>query len=218
MQTRALLVDDHPLFREGLALLLAHEFPRWQVLQAGSLAQALDCLAADDADPEAAGGPITLVMLDLSLPDAAGLDGLIHLRARDPRPRYVMLSASEDPDLILGAIDHGASGFVPKTSQTGAMLAAMRTVLDGGVFLPAGFSQAPVAPREATDALGISPRQAQVLRLLIEGRSNKAICQVLDISESTVKTHLEALYRRLEVTSRTQAVVAAARLGLRLNG
>jgi DNA-binding NarL/FixJ family response regulator len=215
LQTKALLVDDHPMFREGLALLLAHEFPRWQVLQAGSLAQAAQCLT-DSPD-------IALVLLDLSLPDGDGLEGLVRLRRHAPQPRYVVLSASEGHELILGAIEHGAAGFVPKTTQTGAMLVAMRTVLGGGVFLPAPLSRAlpgepPPAPRTPAEVLGVSPRQADVLRLLLEGKSNKAISRDLDIAESTVKTHLEAIYRKLEATTRTQAVVAAARLGLKLDG
>lgn len=198
------------MFREGLALLLAHEFPQWELRQAGSLEQAAACLATD-AD-------IGLVVLDLSLPDSAGLATLTRLRLRAPQPRYVVLSASDEPDLVVGAIEQGAAGFVPKSSQTGAMLGAMRAVLDGGVVLPPSVCQAPAAAaRPAADVLGISPRQVEVLRLLIEGKSNKAISRDLGIAESTVKTHLETLYRRLDATSRTQAVVAAARLGLRLD-
>ncbi|MBI3346505.1 MAG: response regulator transcription factor [Burkholderiales bacterium] len=210
MQTQALLVDDHPLFREGLALLLAHQFPQWRLLQAGSLQQATARLADEPG--------IGLVVLDLSLPDSDGLATLTRLRALAPGPRYVVLSASDAPELVVGAIEAGAAGFVPKTAQTGAMLGAMRAVLDGGVVLPAPFGAATVAPaRAATEVLGISPRQGDVLRLLIEGKSNKAISRDLGIAESTVKTHLEVIYRKLDATSRTQAVVAAARLGLRLD-
>jgi len=198
------------MFREGLALLLAHEFPKWQLLQAGSLEQAAARLAEDSG--------IGLVILDLSLPDSTGLATLTRLRQRAPSPRYVVLSASEDQELVMAAIDQGAAGFVPKSSQTGAMLGAMRAVLDGGVVLPPSFCEtSPPPARTATEALGVSPRQAEVLRLLIEGKSNKAISRDLGIAESTVKTHLETLYRKLDATSRTQAVVAAARLGLRLD-
>lgn len=196
------------MFREGLALLLSHEFPRWQLLQAGSLEQATARLAEDAG--------IGLVILDLSLPDSSGLATLTRLRQHAPGPRYVVLSASDDHELVVGAIEAGAAGFVPKTSQTGAMVGAMRAVLDGSVVLPATFGAAAPA-RAATEVLGISPRQADVLRLLVEGKSNKAISRDLGIAESTVKTHLETIYRKLDATSRTQAVVAAARLGLRLD-
>lgn len=198
------------MFREGLALLLAHEFPQWALAQAGSLEQATARLAED--------AEIGLVILDLSLPDSTGLATLTRLRQRAPGPRYVVLSASDDRELVESAIEQGAAGFVPKSSQTGAMLGAMRAVLDGGVVLPTSFCDAAPAPaRTATEALGVSPRQSDVLRLLIEGKSNKAISRDLGIAESTVKTHLETLYRKLDATSRTQAVVAAARLGLRLD-
>ncbi|CAM4154503.1 response regulator transcription factor [Roseateles saccharophilus] len=198
------------MFREGLALLLAHQFPQWQLLQAGSLGQAAALLAESPG--------IALVVLDLSLPDSEGLATLTRLRAQAPAPRYVVLSASDAAEFVVGAIEAGAAGFVPKTSQTGAMLAAMRAVLDGGVVLPTAFGGDAAAPaRTPVEALGISPRQSDVLRLLIEGKSNKAISRDLGIAESTVKTHLEVIYRKLDATSRTQAVVAAARLGLRLD-
>ena len=137
------------------------------------------------------------------------------------------LSADEKRETILAAIAAGAAGYIPKTSQSGVMLEALRFVLSGGVYLPAavleqraserpGAVAADVAQRSSED-LGLSPRQVDVLRLLVEGKSNKLIARDLTMSESTVKTHLEALFRRLSVNSRTQAVVAAARLGLRLN-
>lgn len=198
------------MFREGLALLLAHEFPHWQLRQAGSFEQAAARLAEEPG--------IGLVILDLSLPDSRGLATLTQLRRHAPGPRYVVLSASDEPALVVEAIEQGAAGFVPKSAQTGAMLNAIRAVLDGGVVLPASFGAGTAAPaRSATEALGVSPRQSDVLRLLIEGKSNKAISRELGIAESTVKTHLETLYRKLDATSRTQAVVAAARLGLRLD-
>lgn len=215
MRSTVLLVDDHPLFREGVVVLLGHEFPRWQLLQAGTLAEAIAHL---ERDPD-----ISLVLLDLSLPDSQGLAGLVRLREHAARPRYVVMSSSDGERTVLAAIEHGAAGFIPKTSQAGAMLNALRTVLGGGIFLPshfAGASMGRVAPPAASsaDALGLSSRQVDVLRQLAEGKSNKAICRELGISESTVKTHLETIFRKLGATSRTQAVVAAARAGLLLPG
>lgn len=215
MRTKALLVDDHPLFRDGVALLIGHEFPEWELVQAGSLAQALECLGHDPG--------IALVLLDLGLPDNEGLAGLTRLRLRAPQPRYVVLSSSDGEDMVLAAVEHGASGFIPKSSQTGAMLNALRTALNGGTVLPplAGPLPAPLPWRSdegsAADRLGISPRQVDILRLLAEGKSNKLICRELGIAESTVKTHLAMIFRKLDASSRTQAVVAAARLGLCLD-
>ena len=211
MRSTVLLVDDHPLFRDGVVVLLGHEFPRWQLLQAGTLAEAIGHL---EHDPD-----ISLVLLDLSLPDSEGLAGLVRLREHAARPRYVVMSSSDSERTVLAAIEHGAAGFIPKTSQAGAMLGALRTVLGGGIFLPphfAGASMERAAPPAASsaDALGLSSRQVDVLRQLAEGKSNKLICRELGISESTVKTHLETIFRKLGATSRTQAVVAAARAGL----
>ena len=216
---KLLLVDDHALLRDGLALLMALEFGGLQVLQAGTVAEAHAVLQAH-AD-------VRLVLLDLGLPDGDGIEALPQLREAAPGAVLVALSADERRETVLAAIAAGAAGYIPKTSQAGAMLQALRFVLAGGVYLPAAVleqraSERPGTPatdiaQRSADDLGLSPRQVDVLKLLVEGKSNKLIARDLAMSESTVKTHLEALFRRLSVNSRTQAVVAAARLGLRLN-
>ena len=205
---KTLLIDDHPLFREGLALLMSSAFPELECLQAGSIGQALDTLARE---PD-----IRLVLLDLALPDSTGTQGLRRLRDKVPGVTVVVLSADETPETVLAAIDHGAAGFIPKTARPGAMRAALDTVMAGGVYLPPGMLGSPPVTAAQDTTLGLSARQLDVLKLLIDGMSNKLICRELDLSESTVKTHLAAIFRKLEVSSRTQAVVAAARLGLRL--
>jgi len=206
--TEILLVDDHALFREGISLLLRNEFPEWRVHHAGNLAEAASLLAREPR--------IGLVLLDLALPDSAGLAGLARLRALASMPRYVVMSSSEGQDLVESAIENGAAGFIPKSSQAGAMMTAMRIVLDGGVYLPAHSHPAASSLASANAALDISPRQADVLRLLVEAKSTKLISRELSISEATVKTHLAMIYRKLGAASRTQAVVAVARMGLRL--
>jgi DNA-binding NarL/FixJ family response regulator len=125
---------------------------------------------------------------------------------------------------VFAAIEAGAAGFIPQSSPAGVMREALRRVLDGGVYLPpplarrtaAGDTGPEAAPAPATDLTHLTPRQCDVLRLLIEGKTNKLICRELELSESTVKTHLASIFRRLGATSRTQAVVAAARMGLQL--
>lgn len=212
---KTLLVDDHPLFREGLALLMTQAFPHLKIHQAGGIAEALASIAAE--------GDFGLVLLDLGLPDSAGMQGLRRLREQAPEVTVVVLSAEETSDTVLAAIDEGAAGFIPKTSRLKAMQAALRVVLDGGVYLPDAVLQRGTLPAlspepaDANQSLGLSPRQLDVLKLLIEGKPNKLICRDLSLSESTVKTHLAAIFRKLDASSRTQAVVAAARLGLRLN-
>ena len=210
---KTLLVDDHGLFREGLAMLITQGFAQLQLLQAGDLAEALDQLQAHP-DTE-------LLLLDLALPDSSGASGLRRLREHAPQLKIVVLSADDAPDTVLAAIDAGAAGFIPKTARSGLMQQALRTVLAGGVYLPPAVLLAPRAgvDSDAADAdavAGLTPRPTDVLRLLIEGKPNKLICRELELSESTVKTHLASIFRRLGASSRTQAVVAAARLGLQL--
>lgn len=205
---KALLIDDHPLFREGLALLMSHAFEGVSCLQASSLAEAL-ALGAQHPD-------LDLLLLDLHLPDNAGTAGVARLRAALPGPMLVVLSADDAPATVLAAIDAGAQGFIPKTAQPGLMREALAQVLAGGIYLPAPLGSKPTWADDDDEALGLSERQLDVLRLLIQGRSNKLIGRELDLSESTVKTHMAAVFRKLNVNSRTQAVVKAAGLGLSL--
>lgn len=205
---KALLVDDHVFLREALALVMTQEFPFLGLLQAGDLAGARGALAAHT--------DVDLVLLDLTLPDGHGLAAIPQLR-ESTQATLVVVSADDSHDTILAAIQAGAAGYIPKTTASGAMLAALRVVMAGGVYLPSALLDAAPAPRPAGGPdLGLSPRQGDVLRMLIEGKSNKLISRELAISESTVKTHLAAIFRRLDANTRTQAVVAAARLGLRL--
>jgi DNA-binding NarL/FixJ family response regulator len=210
---KVLLVDDHTLLRESLAVMFANTWPELQLLQAGTLAEAVGHLRSH-AD-------VKLVLVDLTLPDATGLDGLAVLQRQVVQARHVVLSADDRTQTVLSAIDAGAAGFIPKTSEYRVMVAAIELVLQGGVYLPpcmaARGAPAPGAAEPASlEALGLSPRQGEVLMLLVEGHPNKTISRLLNISPSTVKTHLETIFTRLEVSSRTQAVVAVARLGLRL--
>jgi len=215
---KLLLVDDHALLRDGLALVMAQEFIGLQLLQAGTLAEAQALL---QRDPD-----VRLVLLDLGLPDGHGIEAMPRLREVAPAATLVALSADERRETVMAAIGAGAAGYIPKTADAAVMLAALHVVLAGGVYLPPGMLERRAAERpgdggwtpapQRPEDLGFSPRQADVLRLLIDGKPNKLIARDLDMSESTVKTHLAAIFRKLDANSRTQAVMAAARLGLRL--
>ncbi|WP_290872686.1 response regulator transcription factor [Aquabacterium sp.] len=219
---KLLLIDDHALFRDGLTLLMTLRLrlpgESLEVLQAGNLGEAAAVLALH---PD-----VSLALLDLGLPDHQGL-GTLHLwRELAPHVPVVVLSADDRPDTIISAIDAGASGFIPKTVHTAVMQEAISRVLAGGVYLPAlpcahgaeagHWLDDPLDGEEALDGMGFSDRQVDVLRLLIEGKANKEICRLLNLSESTVKTHLGAIFRKLKVNSRTQAVVAIAKAGVSL--
>ncbi|HET8871237.1 MAG TPA: response regulator transcription factor [Aquabacterium sp.] len=204
---KLLVIDDHALFRDGLCLLLSSRLfcdpaQPVEVLEAGSLKQA-EALIQEHPD-------VALVLLDLGLEEHRGLATLDVWRRLAPDVPVVVLSADDRPDVILSAIDAGASGFIPKSAQARVMQEALERVLAGGVYLP----DLPQSwGRGLADVWGFSGRQADVLRLLIEGKANKEICRLLDLSESTVKTHLAAIFRKLGVNSRTQAVVAVAQSG-----
>ncbi|MBT9488118.1 MAG: response regulator transcription factor [Rubrivivax sp.] len=204
---KILLVDDHTLLRQTLAVVISQTWHGLQLFEAGTLAQA--CAWADE-HPD-----LSLVLLDLGLPDAQGLHGLAVLRERAPQARLVVVSAQDQPQTVLDALDAGAAGFIPKTTEFRVMADALDLVLQGGVYLPPGLPQAP-GPAETLEGLDLSPRQLHVLGLLMAGHSNKSIARQLDLALSTVKTHLEAVFQRLGVNSRTQAVMVVARLGLRL--
>lgn len=199
-------------------MLLAARFPEVVMREASGVRQALDLLAAE---PD-----IELVLLDLSVSDSTGLSTLHRLRAVSDDLTIVVLSADDQPETMIGALNEGAAGFIPKTTRGGAVEQALRVVLGGGIYLPPAVYRAvepaPVVQQtdeERTTAaihrLGLSPRQVDVLRLLTAGQSNKVICRELELAESTIKTHLLGLFRKLGVSSRTEAVVAAARLGLK---
>ena len=206
---KCLLVDDHSLIRDAIALLIAMQHPQVDLRHAVSLDEACRLLAAE---PD-----IGLVLLDLYLADSSGIGTLARLRDAALSARVVVLSADDRSETVLAALDAGAAGFIPKTTESNVLRSAIATVLQGGVYVPALGSHAAAAlPPSPVESLGLTPRQVDVLRMLVDGQSNKSIARVLELAPSTVKTHLEAIFQRLHVSSRTQAVVAAARLGLKL--
>lgn len=218
-----LLVDDHALFREGMALLLHTLLEDVSTAEAGSCEQAFAHLHGAAA--------VDLILLDLGLPDMSGFDGLVHLRREFPDIPVVVLSSTDDRASVLRALDNGAMGFVPKSASSGVLEGALKVILAKGVYLPATLflaehsgmqARAPETPGVAAPVvtgseLGLTPRQIDVLHLVLEGKSSKLICRDLNLSLSTVKTHTSAALRALNVTTRTQAVIAAAKLGLRLS-
>jgi DNA-binding NarL/FixJ family response regulator len=215
---KVLIVDDHPLILEALRHVLKALDAKIAVLEAQNAADALS-IAASHAD-------IDLALLDLGLPGKAGLDALYELRGEQPELPVVVLSATEDPEMVLRAIDAGAMGFISKATKNDVLVNALRLVLSGAVYLPQHLLQRSAAqagqPSSEEQCLsyrdiGLTERQAEVLNLLIQGKSNKLICRELGLAEGTVKIHVTAILKALNVVNRTQAVVAVSRLGLRLS-
>jgi DNA-binding NarL/FixJ family response regulator len=214
---KILVVDDHPLVRDAMATILKDLSPSLKVVEASDCATGLR-LARAHRD-------LDLVLLDLNLPGVRGFEALERFRLEQPALPIVILSMFHDRQTVLDAIQRGAMGFIPKASAKEVILNATRLVLSGGVYLPAeavsGLS-GPAAHEFAPPGRGarsladlrLTPRQGQVLALIMRGESNKEICQSLGLAERTVKVHVTAVLTALKVSSRTQAVIAAGRLGL----
>ncbi|NRF69875.1 response regulator transcription factor [Aquincola sp. S2] len=214
---KILLVDDHALFREGLKLVLARLSPDSVTLEAGTLGDALR-IAREQAD-------ITLVLLDLGLPGTHGIDALSQFRQEREDLPIVVLSAQEDRQTVLDALAGGAMGFVPKTTSMDVLRSALEVVLANGIYVPSiafGDGRAlpvpptPVACTKLGD-LGLTERQVQVFRFIVQGKSNKAIANSLNIAESTIKQHVKPILRALGVTSRVGAILETARRGISLD-
>jgi DNA-binding NarL/FixJ family response regulator len=204
-----LLVDDHALFREGLRALLANISPKVTIVEAASVVGAID---------ECRCTLFRMVLLDLGLSRSGGLDTLEQFRRAVPTVPVIVLSGEQDPSLIRSAIDLGAVGYIPKSHTAELMVAALRFVLAGGVYLPLGVledgrSSAPTTASEGGRFQLLSPRQQQVARLLLQGQSNKAIARMLELSEGTVKAHVSAIYQIIGARNRVDAVTLAAKCG-----
>jgi DNA-binding NarL/FixJ family response regulator len=209
---KVLVVDDHPLILQALARVLKHLQADVQVLNA---ATASDGRAVLDEHPDA-----DLLLLDLALPGTDGFELLAELRAAHPAVPVVVLSASERQVDVLRALDMGAMGYIPKTSSNAVLLQALRLVLSGGVYVPsAAVARGPEAARAASRARDISltRRQAEVLACMLQGLPNKLICRRLGLGEGTVKIHVAAILRALNVRNRTQAVIEASRRGFTID-
>lgn len=206
---KILLADDHPLFREGIALLLRERESTATILQAATLMETLESLARH---PD-----IDLLLLDLHMPGMDGTRSVESLRARHPEVPIAILSASEAPNQVRAMLNAGVAGFIPKSSTPPVMVGAIQLILGGGSYIPPqglGGDIAVGATTASAAGNGLTAKQRQVLALLVAGKPNKTICKELDISEGTVKHHIAAIYRALDVNNRTEAAAAARRLGI----
>jgi len=214
-----LVVDDHALIREAMRGVLKELQGDALILDAASSRQAMDIM---QQHPD-----LALVLLDLKLPDRDGIEVLGELRERYPAASIVMLSAFNDRENVVRALDSGALGFIPKTDSREVLLGALRLILAGGTYIPpealvrepagtAAASNPSPEKRPSPSELGLTERQVHVLALMMQGKSNKLICRALDLAEPTVKNHVSAILKALDVTNRTEAVLAVAALGWEL--
>lgn len=209
MPVGILIVDDHPLFVEALELVIQSTFKDASVTKATSIETARAALDSK--------GPFDLVLLDLSMPDTRGLEGVIELRTRYPKLPIVVVSALDDPRIIHEVIQRGVAGYISKSSRVSELGRALSDVMDGIVVVPDDYqppaangasSASDLAARIAT----LTPQQVRVLHMLRQGLLNKQIAYDLGVGETTVKAHVSEILRKLKVSSRTQAVIEAAKI------
>jgi DNA-binding NarL/FixJ family response regulator len=205
---RLVIADDHPLFRGALRAAVSGLFAGADIAEAGAFE---DVAAQLDR-----GGDVDLVLLDLAMPGVRGFSGLMYLRAQYPSVPVVVVSANDDPAVIRRCMDFGASGFIPKTLGVEAMRAAIARVLEGGVWTPPDIDLSGRPDADTAELIArlasLTPQQVRVLMMLSEGLLNKQIAYGLGVSEATVKAHVSAILQKLGVESRTQAVIAAAKI------
>jgi DNA-binding NarL/FixJ family response regulator len=204
-ETRILLCDDHPLVRRAIGDALGDALADVAIEESGSLAEAMDRIARDPA--------LDLILLDLTMPGADGLRGLLHILVAAPTTPVAIVSAAANPDTIHRAMACGASGYLPKSLALHDIVAGVRAILDGELVRPPdGSAIDDTTDDEAMRLAQLSPRQYDILMRIVDGRLNKQIAADLAIGEQTVKIHVSTILRKLQVGSRTQAALVAERV------
>lgn len=208
---KVLIADDHALFRDGLSLQLEKINPDFIILQAANFNQALKFIETDNN--------ISLVIMDLDMPDMNWQEALKELKSKAPQARFVVVSAGENSGTIRKSLELGVCGYIPKRSEPVILNKALQLILEGGTYLPPSVLQ-PTSDTTVQDrqpcgmTKTLTNRQNQVLGLVAQGLSNKQIAYQMGVSEATVKLHINALLRSVGATNRTQAVILAQKMGI----
>lgn len=211
---KIVIADDHPLFRTALQQALKQLVPQAEIVQAESLPQLQTQVEAhQDAD---------LILLDLNMPGAHGFSGLVFLRSHYTEIPVVVVSACEDPAIMCQAVAHEAAGYIVKSSSLEDISGAIGSVLNGDIYLPPqarqhSHSPDPVSLDLAERLASLTPQQFRVLTMMSEGMLNKQIAYDLEVSEATIKAHVTAIFRKLGVRTRTQAVIAVQSMDIERN-
>ncbi|WP_233543888.1 response regulator transcription factor [Salinisphaera sp. Q1T1-3] len=203
---KVIIADDHPLFRTALSQAVTQALGQPDLVALGSVEELNAWLAESGSEAD-------LLLLDLNMPGARGYSSLVHAKSVVPTLPVIVVSAHEDASVAQASVEHGASGFIPKSASPEVMAQAIDEVLAGRTWLPEGTEDAQAAKDDFTEKLAtLTPQQQRVLMMLTDGLLNKQIAIDLDISEATVKAHITAILRKLDVHTRTQAVIAARSL------
>lgn len=207
---KILITDEHPLYRDRLALDLERQFPDTIIIQASNFSQAVKIIYEESG--------IDFILLDLDMSDVKWEEGVKFLKQKAPDVKIIALSACEDVRKIMKILDLGIKGYIPKRADTKAAKEALKNILNGGTYFPTALnknnSEVSDIPRYKVKIKNLTNRQSQVLDLIAEGKSNKQIAYEMGVSEATVKLHINALLRSLNVNNRTQAVITAQKMGL----
>lgn len=210
-----LIVDDHPLFRHALIQAVRYHFSQAYISE---ISTANDLYSHLETQPEP-----DLILLDLTLPGASGFSALVHLRAYYPMIPVIIVSAYEDISIIQRAMAHGAMGYIPKSTHPNQIGLAIKEVLDGEIWLPEQMQGQDVAQGMNDEVVAaekiqsLTQQQFRVLMMLSEGMLNKQIGYTLGISEATIKAHVTAIFKKLGVQNRTQAVLMVQALNIHEN-
>ncbi|MEW6989741.1 response regulator [Colwelliaceae bacterium 6441] len=206
---KIIIADDHPLFRQALLNTLKAQLTQTQWVEAQTIAE-LEQQLSDNTDSD-------LLLLDLNIPGAHGFNTLIHVRNHFPQIPVVIVSAHEDQETIAKAIEFGAAGFVPKSTPVDVIFKAIQQILMGNIWVPEAFQanadnaeHAEIAERVAN----LTQQQYRILMMFAQGMLNKQIAYDLNVSEATIKAHATAIFRKLDVRNRTQAVIAISQLDI----
>ncbi len=201
-----LIADDHALFREGLCHVLQELNEQVNILEAADYDSAMQVVSATPN--------LDLALLDLNMPGKDGFTGLDTFSKEYPTIPFVVLSASSQQSDIQRSIDAGAVGYIPKESTSSVMLSALKLIMAGGIYIPQTLTQQSSHKQNKNNIPDLTPRQLDVLKMIMRGHSNKVIAADLNISEATIKMHVTAIFKTLGVSNRTQAAMVAESSGL----
>ncbi|MGK0502334.1 DNA-binding response regulator [Alteromonas sp. KS69] len=209
---RILIIDDHPIFRHAMVTILGKKFPDSQTIEANSLSEALEVLEADSA--------FDLVMLDLNMPETCGLNGLLEIRNQHPNLPVVIISAETEKHNILQTISYGAVGFISKSSKIEEIATSVESIFEGNVCLPSEILRTSSTRNRVKkeDAISLDQirsltrKELAVLKYLTQGLANKVIAYELNISETTVKSHVSSILKKLGASNRVKVVASAANI------
>ncbi|MEP2100864.1 MAG: response regulator transcription factor [Parasphingorhabdus sp.] len=204
---RIIIADDHPLFRGALCQAVLKLWPQAELVEAETVAEARDAATAEPAD---------LLLLDLHMEDSDGLTALLDFRHDFPALPVIVVSASEESRVVRACQSLGASGFIPKSVDLDVMRQALAQIRDGDVWFDADIIENEEDTILFEKLASLTPAQRRILNLVSEGMLNKQIAYKMEISEATVKAHITAIFRKLGVVNRTQAVLVAKQLDVEL--